>query len=587
MRINQFWSVAGPGKVLCLLDGTYLSGNALIEPPTTLHGTQAQPITVRALNDGKVLLDGQGHWVVRIRSNWFVLEGFNARNGSEFLLLLSGQHNRGRRVVGWDGQAGQGDSNIFRAIGTDNVWEDCAGWGNNSRKIFDGAQAGNVGGSGYRRCWGEFNDWPGGASWPTNTYQGGYNTTNQLFENVIGTWHTTGDVKEPEAVIRYFKGHEQHPNAIEGSKVLGSIFYVRRGARYEPGQIVATDGISGLLMRDVVAYVAPGFPQVEPFAFMNNGCSGSDPCVNNRCENCLAIHDGNASSNQNGAGWTLPGFREGNGLQAATSGISAFTLLPGICYRSVNGETTNKPLWPWPMDDRIHEARALSGKAPVVVTEEIASLLGPIPVLCMNGGPTDTTPPTGSITEPLPGAVLTGEALVAIAAEDMGGIAGVQLLVDGQPVGSEDTTAPYGASLNTAALSNGLHALTARIRDSAGNLFVTAPVSVSVLNLGGATLAATPLIVIPGGIASMAWSGIPTPSSTDWVGLYVPGAAHSAFLAWRYTTGQASGTVPFTLPASTAPGIYEVRLMSNDGFTHLATSPPVTIAAACMCPCAP
>jgi len=82
--------------------------------------------------------------------------------------------------VQWNGQHGQDDSNIFRVSGKNNVWEDCAGWGENSRKIFDGAQAGNVEGSGFRRCWGEWNDYPQGGSQPTLTYQVGYNSTNQL-----------------------------------------------------------------------------------------------------------------------------------------------------------------------------------------------------------------------------------------------------------------------------------------------------------------------------------------------------------------------------------------------------------------------
>jgi hypothetical protein len=91
------------------------------------------------------------------------------------------------------------------------------------------------------------------------------------------------------------------------------------------------------------------------------------------------------------------------------------------------------------------------------------------------------------------------------------------------------------------------------------------------------SLSASPTSVSPGGTLSATWGGILAPSATDWVGLFVPGAANSAFLAWRYTTGAASGTVPFTLPANLAQGNYELRLFSNNTSTLLATSNGFTV----------
>ena len=48
-------------------------------------------------------------------------------------------------------------------------------------------------------------------------------------------------------------------------------------------------------------------------------------------------------------------------------------------------------------------------------------------------------------------------------------MAGVQFLLDGQPLGAEDTTAPYGITWDTTTASNGLHVVSARARDAAGN----------------------------------------------------------------------------------------------------------------------
>src|ERR1041385_5077981 len=91
------------------------------------------------------------------------------------------------------------------------------------------------------------------------------------------------------------------------------------------------------------------------------------------------------------------------------------------------------------------------------------------------------------------------------------------------------------------------------------------------------TLSATPSIVALGGIETAAWSGIPAPTSSDWVGLYAPGAANTAYISWRYTTGAASGSVPFTIPTTVTPGTYQLRLFAAGGYTLLATSGNFTV----------
>jgi len=94
-----------------------------------------------------------------------------------------------------------------------------------------------------------------------------------------------------------------------------------------------------------------------------------------------------------------------------------------------------------------------------------------------------------------------------------------------------------------------------------------------------ATLAASPSTVMPGATITASWTGIAAPTTADWIGIYVPGAPNQPSLAWRYTTGAASGSVPFTIPATLAPGTYELRLFSNGGYTRLAVSNSLTVAA--------
>jgi hypothetical protein len=83
--------------------------------------------------------------------------------------------------------------------------------------------------------------------------------------------------------------------------------------------------------------------------------------------------------------------------------------------------------------------------------------------------PPDTTPPTAAFTSPGAGSAVSGSISVAANASDNVGVAGVQFKVDGNNLGSEDTSSPYSANLDTTALVNGNHTLTAVARDAAGN----------------------------------------------------------------------------------------------------------------------
>ena len=94
--------------------------------------------------------------------------------------------------------------------------------------------------------------------------------------------------------------------------------------------------------------------------------------------------------------------------------------------------------------------------------------------------PPDTTPPTVSITAPTAGSVVTGTLKVKASASDGGGIAGVQLKVDGSNYGPEDVVAPYEIDWNPGALPNGSHSLVAVARDAAGNVASSASVGVTV-----------------------------------------------------------------------------------------------------------
>ena len=94
----------------------------------------------------------------------------------------------------------------------------------------------------------------------------------------------------------------------------------------------------------------------------------------------------------------------------------------------------------------------------------------------------DTTAPTVNITGPAGGATVSGTVPVGANASDNKGVVGVQFLVNGAALGTEDKTAAYSVSWNTTTVGNGVYTLTAVARDAAGNKTTSAPVTVTVDN---------------------------------------------------------------------------------------------------------
>ncbi|HZP14692.1 MAG TPA: hypothetical protein VFA96_02630, partial [Nocardioides sp.] len=92
----------------------------------------------------------------------------------------------------------------------------------------------------------------------------------------------------------------------------------------------------------------------------------------------------------------------------------------------------------------------------------------------------------------------------------------------------------------------------------------------------------SPSPVTPGLSINVSWAGIGTPTSQDWIGVFAnPGTADTGTrVAWRFTNGAATGSLPIKIPTGTPAGTtYELRLFSNNAFTKLATSAPFTVAA--------
>jgi hypothetical protein len=110
----------------------------------------------------------------------------------------------------------------------------------------------------------------------------------------------------------------------------------------------------------------------------------------------------------------------------------------------------------------------------------------------LNAGGVDTQSPTGSITSPAAGSILSGTATVTASGQDNVGVARIEFYYDYTRFIGSDTTAPYSINWNTTTVPNGAHTIHLRIYDAAGNYTnVERSVSVSNTTTTNATLSVT------------------------------------------------------------------------------------------------
>jgi hypothetical protein len=445
-RVVDFWAVAKPGVTLCLLDGVYTGPESMISPGADargLSGTAGQPITIRALHDGAVTIDGQfARRPVWLSANsWWVFEGFNAHSshGTVVRLDTGSSNNVFRRIVAWDA-AIDGNTMVYGVQGNslNNKFEDIAGFGT-GRKIFNvyGGSNNTV----VRRAWFRWEGGTWGSVGPAATAS--YLSTGTVFENVLVTWsgesmpetYTLSNPKTPGISKTNFQpfgttrglGVDRLEAATvpkHGNHAIrGSMSYVKATDRLPSDHawnLVQFNGESSVTLSDVLAIFSPLHPgfndnnyrSISLLRGPNHGPNSDFQCTNPATPGfpCGLV---NVTATRL---TSLRGARVGETFHAdwAVSGVSASTTLSAIqmpwqntsstgarlCYRTENGVTATTPLWPWAMNERIKAATSVAGRymGPCTincvggraartltdVTADIETLLGRIPASCRN-----------------------------------------------------------------------------------------------------------------------------------------------------------------------------------------------------------
>lgn len=94
----------------------------------------------------------------------------------------------------------------------------------------------------------------------------------------------------------------------------------------------------------------------------------------------------------------------------------------------------------------------------------------------------DVSAPEVAIQAPTEGATVAGLVTISATATDDVGVVGVEVLLDGSPLGAELVVPPWEVQWNTVAHPNGVHMLSTRARDASGQATTSLPISVAVAN---------------------------------------------------------------------------------------------------------
>jgi len=353
--LKECLALLSKGDTLWLKDGTYHDANSMLSTVlagVTTDGTEAEPITVKAVNDGLVNIDGENTWnpIYLEGNDWWVIEGVNAYNSSGTVVLIKASTNvKVKRVVAWNAPSTT-NNHVFAPYQSTNIlFEDCAGFGN-GRKILGLQAATNIT---ARRFWGKWEN--STRTDPKLTFELTYSSTGHIFDNCIGTWD--GDAGEEQWYGIISAGYSVGGVNMDGGGVYGSIAYVENEVTYPPSDLFFATNMSNFTIKDCVAYSEKA---KVGFNLGAAGGGGSNP-------NASSLTSISASSDSIHADWSASDVEHGANIGAVSSIWTSATGAQ-IYYRYVDGVLTNTPLWPWPMDQRIYDALVIAGETPFYVT---------------------------------------------------------------------------------------------------------------------------------------------------------------------------------------------------------------------------
>jgi hypothetical protein len=371
---ERAWRTLQPGDTLVLLDGTYRQS---LMP--SISGTASAPITVRALNDGQAIIDGEfkrtpvefGHSRPGQGHN-FVIEGIVARNSDGDVWFIRSDNVKLRRVSGYNASVDDNSSIFTFWTRGGGLLEDCLASGT-GRKMILLYQSDNVT---VRRCFTRWQQWDGrdfcGVLWPNAETVQVYNGNGNTFENIVATG--------PSPVWLIAVQSNSDAAIANNNRVLGSIAAgagmdngtaYNYGARPTPttcGDMVRSfdwpNQRAGVMLwgqgtmqnntfRDVLTTgnAALGFSNDKPYG---PGATGTI------VDRLTAYGNGAYAPYGDGGPGTQAKL---NGIVPTNSCIGAVTCSAGgarLTNRYIDGVLTTIPVLPWDMEQRGRDELGIS-----------------------------------------------------------------------------------------------------------------------------------------------------------------------------------------------------------------------------------
>ena len=156
------------------------------------------------------------------------------------------------------------------------------------------------------------------------------------------------------------------------------------------------------------------------------------------------------------------------------------------------------------------EALQIAFRSTTDISLPTTFLLDDVSVTATTPGGGDATPPSTEVISPESGALVMGSVEVTAAASDDAGVARLELYVDGALRAAANGTGTLAFPWVTSAESGPDHVLRSKAYDTAGNVWSSPPIAVTVSNL-----AAAQLLLDPGFEGGAAWSATPGVFSND------------------------------------------------------------------------
>jgi hypothetical protein len=389
-----------PGDRLCILDGTYYQSLSI-----SRSGDSDHPITVSALNDGEVTIDGEGNKIpVLVTGDYIVMEGIVARNSSRYVWGITGDHNVIRRCSSYDANYSVNSGHGIAIMhGSNNLIEDCiaAGISRHVVMVYGPDASENT----VRRVFGRWDGHSGEGRVICN-----YGAQQTVIENCIA-WEATPLTDGGICINANYERTEGGNDA----KMLGSIMMNGRGSAscgltitYPPaensyienclinnfryGVLVSNDppqnftinkstiinngygilnqkSLGGTIKNTIIYNNSETGLQSPSIELDYNNVYNNDPDYSggvSPCPTCISM-------DPHPFGLTIPDDSPMKGAGENGEDIGA-----NICYRYVDGVLTDEPLWPWPMVNRIKKELGID------IMQDLENTFGPIPNHCFS-----------------------------------------------------------------------------------------------------------------------------------------------------------------------------------------------------------